>query len=91
MSTRTFIQGSIEYLDVVVTADVNLTGAVEFSLDRGTAWVTAVWIGSAGLVRTARYLLDTTAMDRGSSYPVWVRLADTPEVPVVSAGSIRIS
>lgn len=89
-TARTFIQGTIEYLDVTVTADVNLTNDVDFSLDVGETWVAAEWIGSAALSRTARYLLDTTEMAR-DVHTVLVRLADTPETPIVSAGSIRIA
>lgn len=97
MSNRTLIQGTIEYLDVVVTADVELTGDVDLSFDHGATWTAATWQGTAATTRTARILLDTTATDDDDaliwpkrSYPVWARLADTPEVPVISAGSLRV-
>jgi hypothetical protein len=88
--SREFIQGSVEYLDVSVTADVNLTGTVQFSLDRGATWDAATWQGSAATTRTARLLLDTSELDQ-SGYPVWVKLSDTPETPIVSAGTIAVT
>lgn len=98
MSSRTFIQGSVEYLDVSVTADVNLTGTVELSFDQGATWTEAAWQGSAGLTRTARLLVDTNETDdddepvwRTTNYPVWVRLTDAPEIPIISAGSLRVT
>lgn len=90
MIDRSFVQGTVEYLDIVVSADVSLTGTVEFSLDRGETWIEATWTGSAGLTRTARYLLDTSAVDK-DVYDVRVRLADTPEQPVIEAGLIEIT
>jgi hypothetical protein len=87
--TREFIKGSVEYLDIAVTADAELTGTVEFSTDRGTTWETAGWIGSVGVSRTARLLLDTGDYEE-DTYPVWVRLSDTPEVPIVDAGALTV-
>jgi hypothetical protein len=99
MSNRAIIQGTIEYLDVTVTADVNLTGVVELSFDQGTTWTAAAWLGTAATTRTARLLLDTTATTGTppvplwpeGNYPVWVRLTDAPEIPIVSAGSLRVT
>jgi hypothetical protein len=99
MSNRVIIQGTIEYLDVVVTADENLAGTVELSFDQGTTWTAAAWLGTAATTRTARLLLDTTATTGTppvlvwpeGNYPVWVRLTDTPEIPIVSAGSLRVT
>lgn len=89
MTNRTLVQGTVEYLDVTLTADVNLTGTVEFSLDRGATWLTAAWIGSAGTTRTARYLLTTATLHK-TNYAVWVRLSDSPEVPILAAGSLLV-
>lgn len=93
MTNRTLIQGTIEYLDVEVVADANLTGVVEFSFDDTATWEAAAWIGSVGTTRTARLLVDTTELDglelvwaRGN-YEVWVRLTDAPEVAIVQASS----
>lgn len=97
MSNRSIIQGTIEYIDVTVTADVNLSGTVEVSFDKGATWTAATWQGSAATTRTARLLVDTTDVDDDDvlvwardAYPVWVRLTDTPEVPIVNAGSLRV-
>lgn len=86
---RTMVQGSIEYLDVPVTADVELTMDVELSLDRGTTWTAAAWTGDAGTTRTARLLLDSTGLAR-TRHPVWVRFTDLPEVPIILAGFLKV-
>lgn len=90
MTNRTLIQGTIEYLDVTVTADITLDGDVEVSLDRGLTWTAAAWIGDADTTRTARLLLETAAMDK-DQYSVWVKLTDLPEIPIISAGSLLVS
>lgn len=89
MTDRIIVRGSLEYLNVPVTADVELTMDVEISLDRGATWTAATWIGDAGTTRTARLLLDSTGLDR-SRHPVWVRFTDLPEVPIILAGFLKV-
>lgn len=86
MTDHTLVRGTKEYLDVTVSADIELDGTVEFSFDR-TTWVAAAWQGDEATTRTARYLLDTEDMER-SSYPVYVRFTDVPEIPILRAGTL---
>lgn len=93
-----YIDGSVEYLTVTVTADVELVDQpIEISIDRGETWLPAVWQGDPGTTRKARTVAPV-AFDappasnmRPSSHTVWVRVTDNPEVPIVSAGSFQIS
>lgn len=88
-----FIQGSKDYLVLPVVDTTNIVLAddlpVEVSIDKGTTWLTAGWVGAAATTRSARILLDTTDMTKGV-YAVWLRLADTPTRPIVVAGSFRV-
>lgn len=77
---------SVEYVKVLVTADVVLSSlAVEMAVITGTAdpapadWQTASWSGSY-----ARLLVGPLVA--GTSYTVWVRVTSTPEVPVMESG-----
>ena len=95
MSTATYLDGSVEYLTVTVTADIELTDQpVEISVDRGATWLPAVWTGDPGTTRKAR-TAEPYTFDRGDkrlvSHSVWVRITDNPEAPIVSAGSFQIT
>lgn len=87
--THQLVRGTIEYLDVVLTADVVLTGTVEISFDRET-WTAASWQGDPATTRTARILLDTTNLT-GQGYTVFVRLTDNAEIPIIDAGALQLS
>lgn len=90
-STRTIVRGSTEYLKVELTADVTLNAQqVDFSLDGGETWLTAEGVGSAATTRTYRHLLLPGEQPAGSSFEVLVRITDTPEIPIISAGSLTI-
>lgn len=91
MTQRVIYRGTTEYLDVDVTSDVELAAqVVQVAFDRGT-WLTAAWIGAAGTTRTCRVLLNAGNIpaDRTDS-TVFVKVTDTPEIPVFSAGPIKI-
>lgn len=88
---RTLQTGTVELLSVSVTADVTLDAQpVEISFDRST-WLSATWIGTAGTTRSAQVLLDATNLPSVGNWPVFVRVTDDPEIPVMLAGGIRVS
>lgn len=88
--SRTIVRGSTEYLDVTVRCDFTLSAqTVEFSFDR-TTWHSAAWQGSAGTTRTARLLLDDDNIPDGNTVPIWVRITDDPEIPILDAGRLNI-
>lgn len=90
---------STEYVEAVVTSDVTLDAqVVEFVISStapvdGTVWTAGAWAGSAGTTRTARILVGPTdgALDPGKGrYTVYVRVVDTPEIPVIEAGVLQL-
>ncbi len=81
-------EGSVEYLNVDITADVTLdTQPVDIRVGSG-AWQIAAWTGTAGTTRTARLLY--TANTPGL-FAVWARITDNPETPVIRAGTLSVS
>lgn len=87
---RTFYTGTVEYLEVTVSADFQLAGQpVALSFDRRT-WIPAEWQGAPGESRAARILLDKDTLPDRGEWTVFVRITDNPEIPVFPAGSIRI-
>lgn len=89
MSVRKVYRTSTEYLAVSVTADVTLSSqTVQISVDNQTTWLTATWVGSTGTTRTARVLLQPNVnMPTAGKRPVFVRLTDSPEVPVFATSN----
>lgn len=86
--SRTFVRGTVEYLDVSISCDFTLDGQdVEFSFDR-TTWITATWQGPPGDTRIARILLDDSNSPSERNAPLYVRITDSPEIPILFAGSI---
>jgi hypothetical protein len=89
---------SKEYVEASVTADVELGAqVVEFAILAGapvdgTTWTAGAWIGTAGTTRTARILVGQGGtLDPGpGNYTVFVRVTDTPEIPVIPAGSLLL-
>lgn len=84
--------GSIEYLYADIEGDVVLD-AQPVAIGLGgapntTTWREAGWIGIAGTARTARVLLDGTL--GVASYPIWVKVTDNPEVPIIHCGKLKI-
>lgn len=90
---RIIYRGSIEWIDVPVTADVQLdTQAVFISLvPYPYNWITATWQGTAGMVRTASILAgDANPLPDIDVTDVFVKVTDNPEVPIVLAGPLII-
>lgn len=89
--TRSIVRGTTEYISVELTADVTLDDqTVEFSFDEGTTWLAAEAVGSTGTTRTYRHLLTTGETPTASSVEVLVRITDTPEIPILNAGTLTI-
>lgn len=89
----TLVKGSKEYLYADLTADVVLDNQpVEFGIaanvDAVTAWMQGAWMGDPGETRSARVLLDGSLAV--GQYGVWVRITDTPEIPIVALGKLKI-
>ena len=97
MKEITIPRDSVEYVRAPVTADVDLGMGVEISIRYGTAahvWLPATWVGTLGPSRTARTTTQVTfsaALYPKPAYTVYVRLTDTPEVPIIEAGTIKIT
>lgn len=91
---------STEYVHVPVTASVLLdTQAVELAFltttqppDDATTWVSATWQGDPDKNRTCRVLVGpaTPTPLAPGTITVWVRVHDTPEIPVRQAGQIKV-
>lgn len=89
-STRVLYVGTVEYLDLVVTADVDLDQDVEITFDRET-WIPAAWAGDVGTTRTAQVLLgDAVPLPAKGAHKVYLRFTDNPEIPVVLAGTVVV-
>jgi hypothetical protein len=85
---------SKEYLRVPFTANVDpqTVGVVEMAFTTARTAAEATW-KTAAVVGDAVELLvgaGTTAVLAVGDYYVWVRIADTPEVPVELTGRVRI-
>jgi hypothetical protein len=96
MNTSTAIpRGSTEYVEATVTIDVTLDMTVELALTRGNndhTWLPATWEGDPGTTRTARTTVPVTFDDDypHTAYTLYARLTDTPEEPIIRAGTIYI-
>jgi len=89
-SVRTFLRGTVEFLDVTVAADTELSGQpVALSFD-AAVWHVAAWVGDAGKNRTARLLMNAANFPAASASPVYIKITDNPEAPILRAGSIYI-
>ena len=88
-----YVAGSEEYLTVTVTADVTLDAQpVALSIDHGATWLPATWQGEPGTTRKVR-TDEPVTFTRPSPYrptSVLVRVTDTPEVPLIAAGSFDV-
>lgn len=101
MSTNdsvTIPRGSIEYVKARVTADVTLDDtvgvAISLSVNGVHNWLTAEWTGTEGTQRVARTssaLTFSTGNYPLGSYSVFVKLTDSPEAPIISAGTLRVA
>lgn len=93
---------SVEYIQGPLTASVPLdTQVVEVAFlpvtqpvpDDTTSWITAAWVGNAGLTRSWEILVGpgTTAVLPAGKYTVFSRVHDTPEVPVRKHDTLTVS
>lgn len=86
----TLPQGTVEYVKTPVTSDVTLDAQiVTISIDGKATWLPAVWTGSPGTQRTARTSSPVTFDTTGYRH-VFVKVTDTPEIPIMYAGRIKV-
>lgn len=95
MSTREVDRtGSNVYIEATVTADVTLDAqTVTLSVDGGTTWLAATWLGSAGTTRTARTsspVLASTTFPAPGVYPLKSKVSDGTETEVTHHGGIVV-
>lgn len=85
--SRILYRGTVEYLTGTIAAgDDDITGdAIEVSFDRET-WLTAE-VTAPG---KWRLLVSDTNLPAGARSAVYVRITDSPEVPVLRAGMLVI-
>lgn len=82
-------KGTVQLLKVSVTSDMEIDlQPVHISFDR-TTWLPATWLGAPGLQRTCQVLIDDTNIPAHTA-PVYVRVTDTPEIPILKAGFVTI-
>lgn len=93
-------QGSKEYVSATVTADVTLNAqTVEVAIRDGSqgaafVWLPAQWVGPSGTTRQCRTTspVDFTAVAYPTTpYEVYVRVTDSPEIPIVHAGTLLVT
>ncbi len=90
-SAREWPRGTTEYLSLDVTANVSLsTQDVAVTFDRET-FHDAEWQGSAGTTRVCRLLVDDDVLPEGYGVvPIYVRVTDSPEIPLIQSGYLSI-
>lgn len=86
--------GSVVYIEATVTADVTLDAQpVTLSVDGGTTWLAAGWLGVAGTTRTAR---TSAAVNVASTFPtpgvytLKSKVVDGTETEVTAHGGIVV-
>lgn len=90
-ATLMFNLGSIEYVAATVTSDVTLDAQpVTMSVDSGVTWLPAEWVGDPGTTRQVRTASPVTFDTPSGGRHVLVKIVDTPEIPVVFAGSYGV-
>lgn len=85
-------QGTVEYLYADVVADRTLNSQpVEIGLGTtvtAATWDDAQWTGASGTSRSCRILLDGSQV--AGRYAIFVRITDTPEIPIIKAGYLKV-
>lgn len=93
MSEVKVVAGSVEYLYADIRADHNIgTQAVAMSVSTSEApgtFATAEWVGTPGKYAAARVLLDGSLT--AGLYHVFVKITDTPEIPIIYVGRLRVT
>lgn len=92
MAIPTFKQGTEEFIVAEVSGNVPLTTQTVTVQVKGQE-LAAEWIGTSGSVRqcrtTSRVIFDPDEWEDGL-YPLAVKYVDSPEVPLIDAGYIRV-
>lgn len=99
MKIRKFYIGSQEFVSARVKSNVDLTTQdVQMSFDRlssdpeDATWVAAEWVGDASKSRVCQVLVEDNMLPIGrDQVPVFVRVIDAYESPVVKAGTLLLS
>jgi hypothetical protein len=88
--TNHYPRETVEFQPVVVTVDtVEVVTAVELCiLPTGDRPVELDWQAAVELENRIGLMID--GLDHGS-YHVWARITDTPEIPVLDCGALRIT
>lgn len=85
-------QGSKEFVKALMTSDRTLdTQTPEMRVMPGD-WVPAAWQDTAGTTRVVRTssVVDFANYSKSIAHDVYVRFTDSPEVPIIHVGSIRV-
>lgn len=93
MSEVKVVEGSVEYLYADIRADHSIgTQAVAMSVSATTTpntFTDAEWVGDPGKYAAARLLLDGSLA--AGLYHVFVKITDSPEIPIIYAGRLRVT
>jgi len=89
------VAGSVDYLDVLVIADVTITSQpVQIGVGKSAAdaqWYPAVWQDSPSQRRIARIVLSTVGLNPNNNpHRVYLRVTDTSEAPLRLAGTLNL-
>ena len=98
--TIEYLKADVTDHEAEAVEDASLDGTIAFSIDEGQTWLDAEWVGDVFLkatddglraTRVARTQqpVDTTALTE-PRYDVWVKLTDSPETPIMRAGTLRL-
>lgn len=99
MSVRVVYAGTTEYITVPISSAVTLdTQPVAIAFHRAEDedgdwiydWLNATWIGTAGTTRLAQLLLTPSNTPIPGSHPIFVKVTDNPEIPVILAGTLEV-
>ncbi len=89
---RKLVIGTVQFLKVRITANVDLDEqTVQFSFDK-EEWHNAIWQDEIGTTRVAALLVGTeeVPLPEHGTTNLYVRIADSPETPVISVGRLSI-
>lgn len=92
MAIPTYKLGTEEYVIAEVSGNVTL-GAQTVTILVNDLDLAATWIGSSGTTRQCRTSSKVVFTDPDwvdGLYPLAVRYVDTPEIPLIDAGYIRV-
>lgn len=88
---RVIVAGTVDYLDIPITSDTQLTNQpVAISLDGQNTWHAATWSGDPGTTRTASLLLDETNTPQPGRVDVLVRIDFGTTKPIEFAGQLIV-